>query len=261
VKRLTSRRRHPLAAFVVLLLALGAVGGIYAMFAPSGSAEAASGPSSVQVDEGKNLFLTSCSTCHGLHGESSSDGPSLIGVGAAAVDFQVGTGRMPLKDHAAQAPRKKIFFNQNETAAIAAYVASLGPGPAVPTEDLYATDGDMQEGGEIFRTNCASCHNFAGHGGALTRGKYAVSLSSSTSKHMYEAMLTGPQAMPVFNDGVLSPDQKKDVVTYLQHMQNQPDPGGNGLGRIGPVSEGLLLWTIVLGALISAAVWLGAKAS
>jgi ubiquinol-cytochrome c reductase cytochrome c subunit len=261
VKRLTSRRRHPLAAFVVLLLALGAVGGIYAMLAPSGSAQAVAGSSSVQVDEGKSLFLTSCSTCHGIHGESSSDGPSLIGAGAAAVDFQVGTGRMPLKDHSAQAPRKKIQFNQKETAAIAAYVASLGPGPAIPTDDEYATDGDMQEGGEIFRTNCASCHNFAGHGGALSRGKYAVSVTGSSAKHMYEAMLTGPQSMPVFNDGVLAPDQKKDVVTYLQHMQNQSDPGGNGLGRIGPVSEGLLLWTIVLGALISAAVWLGAKAS
>ena len=261
MKRLTSRRRHPLAAFVVLLLALGAVGGIYAMLAPSGSAEAAAGPSSVQVDEGKSLFLTSCSTCHGLNAEGSSDGPSLIGVGAAAVDFQVGTGRMPLKQKDAQAPRKKIQFNQKETAAIAAYVASLGNGPAIPTEDQYASDGDMQEGGEIFRTNCAACHNFAGHGGALSRGKYGPSLTSSTGKHMYEAMLTGPQSMPVFNDGALSPTQKKDVITYLQHMQNQPDPGGNGLGRIGPVSEGLLLWTIVLGALIGAAVWLGAKAS
>jgi ubiquinol-cytochrome c reductase cytochrome c subunit len=261
VKRLTSRRRHPLAAFVVLLLALGAVGGIYAMFSPSNSAQAAAGSPSAQLEEGKSLFLTSCSSCHGLHAESSSDGPSLIGVGAAAVDFQVGTGRMPMKGKGAQAPRKKIQFNQEETAAIAAYVASLGNGPAIPTEDQYATDGDMQEGGEIFRTNCASCHNFAGHGGALTRGKYAVSLTHTTAKHMYEAMLTGPQAMPVFNDGSLAPDQKKDVVTYLQHMQDQPDPGGNGLGRIGPVSEGLLLWTIVLGALISAAVWLGAKAS
>jgi len=161
----------------------------------------------------------------------------------------------------AQAPRKKIQFNQEETSAIAAYVASLGPGPAIPTEDQYATDGDMQEGGEIFRTNCAACHNFAGHGGALTRGKYGVSLTQTSAKHMYEAMLTGPQSMPVFNDGSLAPEQKKDVITYLQHLQSQPDPGGNGLGRIGPVAEGLLLWTVVLGVLIGAAIWLGAKAS
>jgi ubiquinol-cytochrome c reductase cytochrome c subunit len=261
VKRLTSRRRHPLAAIVVLLLALGAVGGIYAMVAPSGSAQAAAGPPAAQLEEGKSLFLTSCSSCHGLHAESSSDGPSLIGVGAAAVDFQVGTGRMPLKTREAQAPRKKIQFNQQETSAIAAYVASLAPGPAIPTEDMYATDGDMQEGGEIFRTNCAACHNFAGHGGALTRGKYGPSLTHTSAKHMYEAMLTGPESMPVFNDGALAPDQKKDVITYLQHMQKQPDPGGNALGRIGPVSEGLLLWTIVLSVLIGAAIWLGAKAS
>jgi quinol---cytochrome-c reductase cytochrome c subunit len=261
VKRLTTRRRHPWAAFVVLLLALGAVGGLYSTFAPSGSAEAASSAKSLSIDEGKGLFVTSCSTCHGLNAEGSTDGPSLIGVGAAAVDFQVGTGRMPMQSKNAQAPRKKIFFNEDETTALAGYVGSLGPGPAIPNESDYATDGDMQEGGQIFRTNCASCHNFAGDGGALTRGKYAVSLSDSTPKHMWEAMVSGPQAMPVFNDGAMSPEQKKDVITYLSRIQTQPDPGGNALGRLGPVSEGLLLWTAVIGVLIGAAIWLGAKAT
>jgi ubiquinol-cytochrome c reductase cytochrome c subunit len=260
IGRLSTRRRHPLAAFVVVLLALGMVGALYATFAPSGSAEAASGPKSLAIQEGKGLFITSCSTCHGLNAEGSSDGPPLIGVGAAAVDFQVGTGRMPAQSKEAQEPRKQVFFNSDEASALAAYVGSLAPGPAIPEPAQYATDGDLQEGGQIFRTNCASCHNFAGDGGALTYGKYAVGLQATTPKHMYEAMLTGPQAMPIFNDGALTPAQKKDVVTYLARMQKQPDPGGNALGRLGPVTEGLLLWTIVLGALIGVAVWLGAKA-
>ena len=258
---LRARRRHPWAAVVVLLFALGSVGALYSAFAPSGSAEAAGGPASLTVEQGKSLFITSCSSCHGLNAEGSTDGPALIGAGAAAVDFQVGTGRMPMQSKGAQAPAKQLFFNEDETAAIAAYVASLAPGPAIPTEEEYATDGDMQEGGEIFRTNCASCHNFAGNGGALTRGKYAVSLKNTTTKHMYEAMLTGPQSMPTFNDGVLTPEQKKDVITYLKAMHNEPDPGGNALGRIGPVTEGLLMWTVVLGVLIAFAIWLAARAT
>jgi ubiquinol-cytochrome c reductase cytochrome c subunit len=261
IGRLSARRRHPAATLVVVLLALGLVGAAYAAFAPSRSAEAAAGGNSAVLDEGKGLFITSCSSCHGLNASGTTSGPTLINVGAAAVDFQVGTGRMPAASPPSpQEPRKRVMFNQDEVSALAAYVASLSPGPAIPTADQYAPDGDMQEGGQIFRTNCASCHNFAGDGGALTYGRYAVGLQSTTPKHMYEAMLTGPQSMPVFNDGALSPAQKKDVVTYLTAMQKLPDPGGNALGRLGPVTEGLLLWTVVLGALIGAAIWLGAKA-
>jgi ubiquinol-cytochrome c reductase cytochrome c subunit len=261
VKRLSARRRHPLAALVVLLLALGAVGGLYSLFAPTGRASAADDPSSLQIQEGKGLFVTSCSTCHGLQGEGSSDGPGIAGLGPAAVDFQVGTGRMPLQSREAEAPRKKQFFTEDETLAIAAYVASLSPGGnQIPAPSAYASDGDLQEGGEIFRTNCASCHNFIGKGGALTRGKYAPNLTGVDPKHIYEAMLTGPEAMPTFSDGVLTPDQKKDVITYIKNISAEPDPGGYGLGRIGPVTEGLFMWTVVIGALIGAAVWLGAKA-
>ena len=261
MKRLSARRRHPLAALVVLLLALGAVGGLYSAFAPSGTAEAADDASSLQIQEGKGLFITSCSSCHGLNAEGTSDGPEIAGLGAAAVDFQVGTGRMPLQSREAQAPAKKQAFTEEETVAIAAYVASLAGGAPIPTAEQYAADGDLQEGGEIFRTNCASCHNFIGKGGALTRGKYAPNLSGSDPKHIYEAMLTGPESMPTFSDGVLTPEQKKDVITYIKTIAAEPDPGGYAAGRIGPVTEGLLVWTVVIGALIGAAVWLGAKPS
>jgi ubiquinol-cytochrome c reductase cytochrome c subunit len=250
-----------MAAVVVLLMALGLVGGLYSLVSPTREAQAADAPASLQIEEGKGLYVTSCSSCHGLNAEGTSDGPSLIGVGAAAVDFQVATGRMPLQSKGAQAPRKREAFNQDEINAMAAFIGSLAPGPAIPTEEMYATDGDINEGGQIFRTNCASCHNFIGNGGALSRGKYAVSMRDTTAKHVYEAMLTGPQAMPVFNDGALTPEQKKDVITWLKYIHTSSDPGGYGIGRIGPVTEGLFLWTVVVGALIGAATWLGAKAT
>lgn len=251
-----------MAALVVLLLALGAVGGLYSAFAPAGTAEAADDASSLQIEEGKGLYITSCSSCHGLNAEGTSDGPGIAGVGPANVDFQVGTGRMPLMSREGQGPAKKPFFTAAETAAIVAYVASIAPGGApVPSPDQYASDGDLQEGGEIFRTNCASCHGFIGKGGALTVGKYAPDLTGSDPKHIYEAMISGPANMPTFSDGVLTPDQKKDVITFITSIAAEPNPGGYAAGRIGPVAEGLLMWTVVIGALVGAAVWLGAKPS
>jgi ubiquinol-cytochrome c reductase cytochrome c subunit len=261
VNSLSARRRHPFAAFVVLLLALGVTGVAYGAIAPRTSkAEAAATPSASSIDNGKKLFITNCSSCHGLAGEGTTDGPSLIGAGAAAVDFQVGTGRMPATVPGPQMPKKKVQFSQEQINDLAAYVASLGPGPAIPSEQDYdPAGGNVAEGGELFRSNCAACHNFAGSGGALTQGKYAPDLSDSTPKHMYEAMSTGPQAMPVFNDDTMPPKQKRDIIAFVTNLQNEPNPGGIGLGRIGPVAEGLFLWTFAIGALIAVAIWIGAK--
>ena len=184
---------------VLLLLALGSTGGAYAAFAPTSDAQAAAGGASQAIDEGRALFLKNCSTCHGLNAEGSSDGPTLVGVGAASVDFQVGTGRMPAALIGAQIKPKRVKFTEDEIAALAAYVASLGPGPAIPSdEDVDYSDANIAEGGEIYRTNCAMCHNFAGSGGALTRGKYAPSLKDDDS----EAHVRGDAHRPAVDAGL-----------------------------------------------------------
>jgi ubiquinol-cytochrome c reductase cytochrome c subunit len=105
------------------------------------------------------------------------------------------------------------------------------------------------------------CHNFAGAGGALTRGKYAPALNGVAPKHIYEAMDTGPQSMPVFNDTNLDPQAKQEVISYIKALENQPDVGGMSLGNLGPVSEGLFIWVFGLGIMIGCAVWLGKKAA
>jgi ubiquinol-cytochrome c reductase cytochrome c subunit len=262
VARLSTRRRHRLAPALLLLAALGATGGAYAAFAPTPHAEASATTDTSQVEEGRQLFLRNCSSCHGLNAQGTTDGPTLIGVGAASVDFQVGTGRMPAaRTEVAQVPDKPVQFNEEEIAAMAAYVASLAPGPAIPSEEqLDLSDADIAEGGEIYRTNCAMCHNFAGQGGALTRGKYAPSLEGVSPEHIYEAMLTGPQSMPVFADTTLDPEAKQDLIAFLQSIENSPDPGGANLGRLGPVTEGAVGWFVATAALVACAVWLGAKA-
>jgi ubiquinol-cytochrome c reductase cytochrome c subunit len=268
VTALLARRRSPLATAVVLLLALLAVGGLYAVVSGTGKAQAApKSASSTVLDQGRQLYLEGCSSCHGanLEGAAQPDGtiagPTLIGVGAAAVDFQVGTGRMPLANPNAQAPVKPGVYSDVEVAALANYVASVSPGPAIPSpEELDYTGADIALGGNLFRNNCGSCHNFAGEGGALTNGKYAPSMVETTDKHIWEAMLTGPQNMPVFPNSTLPPENKQDLLAYINSLQEQPNAGGIDLGRLGPVTEGLLFWIVGIGALVGAAVWIGVKA-
>jgi len=263
VKKLSARRRHPLAALVVLLFALAVTGGLYAAFAPADEAKAdTSAAQSLAIEEGKKLYATGCASCHGTGGQGTTDGPSLVGVGAAAVDFQVGTGRMPAQSPGAQAPKKPQVYTQAQIDQLAAYVASLGPGPSIPTEEQYNPSGaDSAAGGELFRTNCAQCHNFTGKGGALTNGKYAPALDGVSDKHIYEAMVTGPQNMPAFPDSVLPEKEKKEIIAYLQDVNGEDTktPGGYGLGGFGPVAEGLFAWTIVLALLIGVAVWVAAR--
>ncbi len=262
MKKLSARRRHPLAAVVVLLLALAVCAGLYTAFAPAEKAVAEETAQSLVIDEGKKLYAVGCASCHGTGGQGTTDGPSLVGVGAAAVDFQVGTGRMPAMQPGAQVPEKPKVYSQAEIDQLAAYIASLGAGPAIPTEEQYSPEGaDIAEGGELFRTNCAQCHNFTGKGGALSEGKYAPSLEGVEPKHLYEAMQTGPQNMPSFPDKVLSEENKKDIIAYLDavNSDDSPNPGGMALGGLGPVSEGLFGWIFGLGGLIAVAVWVAAR--
>jgi ubiquinol-cytochrome c reductase cytochrome c subunit len=193
-------------------------------------------------------------------------GPTLAGVGAAAVDFQVGTGRMPAVQPGAQNPTKPTSYTQDEIDALAAYVASLAPGPAAPDPSDYSLAGLSEEerqqavsrGGQIFLTNCTACHNFAGKGGAMPRGGDAPDLSNTTARHIYEALLTGPGQMPSFSNDNLSPEEKRDVIAYLYSLREQPQYGGFGLGGAGPVSEGLFTWLVGLGACVGFATWIAA---
>jgi ubiquinol-cytochrome c reductase cytochrome c subunit len=170
----------------------------------------------------------------------------------------VHTGRMPLARQEADAADKPAVFSDEEIDQLMAYVQANGGGPTLPSGDLR--DGDLAEGGELFRLNCASCHNFVGEGGALSSGKSAPSLEDSTDLEIYTAMLTGPENMPVFGDNQLTPDEKRAIINYVQTVDNQADPGGAGIGRIGPVGEGLVIWVVGVGALLFGIFWMGSKA-
>lgn len=257
-------RRTPLASAALLGIGLLVAGSAYAAV---DTVTAAEGDTAVPLDSaqtiaaGESLFNANCATCHGMNAVGTENGPSLVGVGAAAVDFQVGTGRMPMQMHGPQAPKKAPQFDEVQTHQMAAYVASLAPGPTIPSRQwLTESEADIAHGAEIFRINCAMCHNVGAAGGALTEGKFAPELQTVDPVHLYEAMVTGPQNMPVFNDANLSPEDKRDIIASVRWMtDNTSSIGGYNLGGIGPVAEGLFIWIFGIGGAAAAAIWLTSR--
>lgn len=255
-------RRSPFAAAALVGIGLLLTGGVYAgASAAMAATSTESSSSTLTVEDGKKLFQANCATCHGLDLQGTASGPSLFGVGELAVEFQVSTGRMPLQMQGPQAPQKPQQFTEDQIKAMAAWVQSMAPGPTYPSAELLDGKGDVSHGAELFRINCAMCHNVAGAGGALTEGKWAPSLQETSALHIYAAMATGPQNMPVFNDMNLTQEDKRDIISALLYQQQNASPGGYGLGSLGPVSEGLFIWIFGIGTLIAVTVWITARSN
>jgi len=249
--------RRRLGAGAVLIGALVSLGGTYAAFASSGASHTSD--NAADITAGRQLYQTSCITCHGANLQGVPDrAPSLLGVGGASVYFQVSTGRMPATGQGAEERRKTAKFDEQQVNQLAAYIQSIGGGPLLPVGSLR--DANIALGGSLFRLNCASCHGTTFKGAPLSAGKAAPSLNSATDKQIYAAMLTGPESMPIFSDHQLTPLEKRRIVSYIQTLKASKDPGGNGIDRIGPVSEALVFWIAGVGAVIAAILWIGAKA-
>jgi ubiquinol-cytochrome c reductase cytochrome c subunit len=219
------------------------------------------------------LYERDCAWCHGNQGQGTLNGPALTGEtnGPALTDFMLATGRMPLTTpDQKDALHQKSIYDQAEIDALVAYVSSFnGAGPPVPSVNLAA--GSLSQGEELFQENCAACHSVTGAGGVLATGKVAVingfklprtglvvpSLLASSSTEVAEAIRTGPPGMPVFASSELSDTQVNSVARYVAFLQTEPDRGGLGLGRIGPVAEGAVGWVAGLGLLLLAVRWIG----
>ena len=256
---INARRRRPVAGYAALLLGLVVVGLLYGALTRTG-AQAAQTTAQDDIANGRALFEATCSSCHGLDAQGTDQAPSLIGAGSAAVYFQMSTGRMPAKEVGAENERKPTLFTEQEILDIGEYIQSIGGGPQVPTPAQVSTEGaDTALGSQLFSANCAQCLGFAGAGGALTYGKDAPALTQSTPTQIYTAMLTGPEAMPVFSDGTIPPDAKRDIIAYIETTRTEANPGGFSLGRTGPITEGLVIFLGGMGFLVLIAMWLTAK--
>ena len=254
-----SQLRRRWARIIALGVALLAIGGLYVVFAPQPQTAHAQGDPAL-VRQGEQLYNNACISCHGTNLQGvQGRGPSLIGVGQAAVYFQVSTGRMPAARQEAQIAQKPVRFSPQEIDALGAFVQANGGGPEVPTGSLAG--GDPARGGDLYRLNCASCHQFTAHGIALSSGKYAPAIKNVNPQQIYAAMVSGPQSMPRFSDRELTPEQKRDVIAYVESITEEPNnPGGFTLGGWGPVSEGLIGWIVGITALVGVTLWIGARA-
>jgi len=260
--RARTKLRRRVAGLLALAFALLGVGAGYAVLVPKPqTAQAQQDPAIIR--EGERIFNNTCITCHGANLEGVKDrGPSLIGVGEASVYFQTSTGRMPAMAQSAQIPKKPPVLTPEEVDAVAAYVEANGGGVQMPEERGAELRGDdPARGGELFRFNCASCHNFTGRGGALSSGKEAPTLDGVTEDQMYAAMLSGPQNMPRFSERQLSPEEKKDIIAYVKSVTDgNNNPGGSPIGGLGPQSEGFIAFILGIAALLGVTLWIGAKA-
>ena len=257
--RRRSKTRRRLANVAGLMAALVLTGVVYSFFSPASAAGDSSTASAAET-AGKAIYERSCISCHGENLQGVPDrGPSLLGVGEASVYFQLHTGRMPLPRQGSQGPDKPPVFTEQEINQLMAYVQAHGGGPTLPSGDLRA-GGDLAQGGELFRLNCASCHNFTGEGGALSSGKAAPPLTGADDLTIYAAMLSGPENMPVFGDNQLTTQQRRSIIDYIQTVKTMHNPGGAGIGRVGPVTEGLVAWTVGMAALLFLVFWMGSKA-
>jgi ubiquinol-cytochrome c reductase cytochrome c subunit len=260
-RRARTKFRRRMAGLLALAIALVGVGALYSVLVPEPqTAQAQDDP--ITVRQGEQIYNTTCISCHGPNLEGvEGRGPSLIGIGEASVYFQTSTGRMPAVRQEAQAKEKPPVLTPEEIEQISAFVQANGGGVEMPEESGAELRGDdPARGGQLFRLNCASCHNFTGRGGALSSGKNAPALDDVTEEQIYAAMLSGPQNMPRFSERQLSPTEKKDIIAYVKSVTDgNNNPGGNPIGGLGPQSEGLIGFIVGIAALLGITLWIGAK--
>jgi ubiquinol-cytochrome c reductase cytochrome c subunit len=250
--------RRRLRALAVVL-AVGC-GGLALWSAAAGGQQpppARAGADPALAGRGRALYARSCVVCHGadLRGVRAR-GPSLLGVGAASVDFYVSTGRMPLSDPTAEPERADPQDPPRDVAALVAYVGSFG-GPPIPRVDPAA--GDVARGKESFTENCAGCHQVMGRGGIVV-GAQVPAVSDVPAVQIAEAVRIGPYLMPKFDERRLPPAEVDDIAAYARLTADPDDRGGWGIGNLGPVPEGLVTWLLAAVALLGIVRLLGERA-
>lgn len=222
-------------------------------------------PSPALATLGQSIYLENCASCHGVNangvpaGGTSGAYPNLVGLGGATIDFWIESGRMPAADpRSVQAARRTSRLTHDQAVAVAAWVNSLSPSyPAIPTPNLKGAN--VSDGAALFALNCAACHTIEGDGDALASSTFAPSLRNIPATQVVEAIRTGPGNMPRFT-GNLSDYQVRDIVAYVtEYIQHPQNPGGLGLGGLGPVAEGFVGLLIGVGVLALVGYWVGER--
>ncbi|HTU49604.1 MAG TPA: c-type cytochrome [Acidobacteriaceae bacterium] len=188
---------------------------------------------------GKAIFEQHCAKCHGDSGQGISAVVSIAGPclqaehnrGKVVAAVELGPGHMPSFVYTLSLP---------QIHAVADYV----------THDIAVIpldNGDLSEGGKLFRRNCAACHRTAVRGGALAFiGTNAPALTGDSAAIVAGAIRWGPGPMPAFPAAAISDQQVASIVKYVSYVQHPASPGGSPLNWYGPVAEGFAAWVGVL---------------
>ncbi|MDE3205830.1 MAG: c-type cytochrome [Acidobacteriota bacterium] len=267
------RRARRLVLIWVPLLVTAAVGGW--LWRPSGAIAAAatagapapaasrgSGSSAAPLGAGgvpaDVLYQQDCASCHGETGKGTSRGPDLTGVGEAAVDFMLSTGRMPKRGAASNQPPYRPSLPEADIKALDQYVTELAAkgGPTIPS--VEPVQGDQAKGHILFDENCAACHNSGGSGGILY-SRVVPSITGATPTQIGEAMRVGPGPMPVFGPHQLTQSEVNDIASYILSAQHPADQGGDPISHIGPAAEGAVIWLVAITGLLFMIRWIGER--
>jgi ubiquinol-cytochrome c reductase cytochrome c subunit len=242
-------------ALVVLAVCCG---GMAAWSAAAGGQSQPSAPDARQLlARGRVLFAQGCASCHGEDLRGRADmGPSLRGAGAAAADFYLSTGRMPLADPTDEPERTQPMYPRADIDALVAFVGSFG-GPGIPRVD--PARGSLAAGMEKFTEHCAGCHQIVGRGGIVT-GAAVPALDDTTPTQLAEAVRVGPYLMPKFSERQLDQATLNAIAHYVQSIRRPDDRGGWGIGNLGPVPEGMVTWFLAMAALLLVARLIGERA-
>jgi ubiquinol-cytochrome c reductase cytochrome c subunit len=259
-------RRRRLVPFVALA-AVFVAAGIALAQPPSGIVRPQGQQNKALVEQGAQLYAGNCASCHGIAGNGITSprpgagnikglGPPLVGVGALAPDFYLRTGYMPLKDPHEQPYRSRVLFSDQQIRAMTAYIASLGPGPPIPSPD--PASGNLAQGLHLFTEHCAGCHQIVGEGGYVTDARVPT-LKAATTTQIAEAVRIGPYYMPKYSKKDISDKQLNSIIAYVNASKKPDDRGGWGIGHIGPVPEGMVTWFIAAIALILTCMMIGKR--
>jgi quinol---cytochrome-c reductase cytochrome c subunit len=262
-------RARRLAITVPLLATLAFAIVAYAQ-PPSGVVHPPNQAGKTPLQLGSELYAANCASCHGIDGggvspsnpihgagDTEGAGPELTGVGAQAADFYLRTGRMPLSHPGEEPERSRPDFSDREITALTQYIASLGGGPPIPHP--RPNTGDVSRGMELFTDHCAGCHQIVGEGGYVTDARVPV-LQHASPTQIAEAVRIGPYLMPSFPRKSLNDRQLNSLIAYIEASKHPTDPGGLGIGHIGPVPEGIVAWLLAAVVLVGVCLLIGERA-
>ena len=263
--------RHDTVRLVLLLLATTVVATVAQRALAADRASGPSEPATAIGDRqaGEVLFQRDCAVCHGPQGIGTTKARAITDVGTATIDFVLRTGRMPLPDPEAEIRRDAarrpngtpVEYTEKEMADIVAYAEEWVSGPEIPPTRAVARGQEaLAQGGELWRRNCAACHQLAGQGGVLLEDVEIPAMGDVTPLVAAEAIRAGPGSMPAFDEATLSDDEVAEVTLFVEReLQRPTDAGGWSIGHFGPFAEGLVTWALAIPAVLVGAAWIGRR--